>query len=237
MAVIDGETGSVTFASGYTTNAYAWTARPSTNILDITTFSPTGSYTMAAAGLKDWEGTYRCRKQATANTTLSAAGSAYDNNAFRFEVECTCNPLQTTTFSATYHSRIAGLLSARGSWTCYIDDTQALPEAGTSDTLTFTLDTGESYAIPLIVESVDVEVVADGSGRQLTCNFVNNGEITVSGGAPVAGETGSATFVAKTGREYSGNILITSVRIALDAAREEADFTFTWVGAGAATAA
>ncbi len=237
MAVISGSTGSVTFASGYTTKTYAWSARPRTDPIDTTTFSPSNSYTTAAAGILDWEGSYRCRQAATADTTLAASGGAYVSNPYRYEVEITCNALQTTAFTATYHTRIAGLLSARGSWSCYIDDTTPLPEAGTSDTLTFTLSSGITYQIPLIVTDVATDVVADGSGRQLVLSFVNNGAVTADGGAPVAGTLGAATFVAHRGRQLSGNILITSVRIALDAARSEADFTISWVGAGPMTAA
>ena len=237
MAAISGETGSVTYALGYVTNAYAWTARPSAGIIDTTTFSPTNSYTMAAAGILDWEGSYRCRMSSVVATTLSAAGAAYDDNPYRFDVELTCEPLDITAFTATDRARIAGLLSARGSWQCWIDDTQPLVVAGTADTLTFTILGATTYSIPLIVESVDVEVAADGSGRNLTCNFVNSADVTSTAGLPLPGTTGAATFVANAGRQLTGNILVTSVQIALDAAREEADYTISWVGAAAATPA
>ena len=236
MAIITGLTGSVTFAAGYTTSAYRWTARPSAGLLDDTTFSPASSYRMSSAGLLDWEGTYSCRYKAAAATTLLATATAYDDNAHKFECEIACEALPSTVFTATYHARQAGLLSARATWSCWVDGTEPLPAAGTSDTVTFTLAGGVTYAIPLIVTEAPIEISAVGGVRLIQLTGENNGAV-VATGTPVAGVTGAATFVANLGRQYSGSILITRVRIALSADREEGDFEFDWVGADTMTPA
>ena len=237
MAVITGLTGNVTLVGGFVTSVYRWTARPSAGLLDNTAFSPASSYRASGAGLLDWEGTYSCRKKAAVTTTLSAAGAAYDNNAHKFECEIACEALPATVFTATYHARQAGLLSARATWSCWVDDTQALPPAGTSDTLTFTLAGADDYAIPMIVTETPIEISAVGGVRLIQITGENNGAVVPGGTSPIAGVLGAATFVAVAGRQYSGDILITRVRISLSADREEGDFEFDWVGAGTATPA
>jgi len=52
-----------------------------------------------------------------------------------------------------------------------------------------------------------------------------------------AGLSGAATFVAETGRQYSGTILVTSARTGIAADGSQRTITVTWVGAANPTAA
>ena len=238
MAAISGITGSVTYASGFVTGAYAWSARTIGQILDITTFSPTSDYTMADAGLLDWQGSYRCRAISTADTTVSLdSGAGYVTNAFAYNVNIACEALPTTPFTAVYATRMAGLLSASGTLECYCDSTTALSPGGTEGTLTFTFASGVTATIPLIAEAYDIGVSVDGSQRHVRMNFQNSANITSAGSPPLPATTGAATFVAVTGRQLAGSILVTGCRASKAADRTQGEYEITWVGAATCTPA
>lgn len=236
MAIITGHDGSVTFASGFATSVKAWAMRVAAGIIDTTPFEPTSDYSTASAGIQRWDGSYTCVHPATvASTVAASSGTPYLYNPYRYNVELTCNPLDATAFTAAAASHVAGLLSARGSVDCYIDDTSPMLAAGQSATILFTLSTGVTYSIPAIVESVNYDVSADGSARTATLSVVNSGAVTAAGSPPVPGVTGAATFTADTGRELAGTILVTSVRVTKSASREDGEIVIGFVGSGAVT--
>lgn len=235
MAAINGMTGSVTFASGYVTSAHQWEINTQAEALDITPFSPVSSFTSAVVGIKEWSGSYRCWKRADATTTIATAG--YVTNPTKYRLRITCESLDSTAFTAAYRAKTGGLLSAEGSWESIVDDTTALPTPGTTADGVFTLATGLAYTVPLIVTRANVSVAADGSSRLVSCDFKNSGSITLTGAPPIAGTAGAATFLACTGRQYTGSILTTAVEIAMSADRTDGEYTFEFDGNGVLTAA
>ena len=144
----------------------------------------------------------------------------------------TAEDLLTTPFAVNYNTRMAGLVSATGSYDCYVDSTTALPAHGSADVLTVDIDGTFSYSIPINVISAEPRVSADGADRHLTVSWESNGDFTEIGGAPVVGVSGNATFVAQGGRQYVGDIVIIRIGISMTAARDAAEFTFGFVGDG-----
>ncbi len=59
--------------------------------------------------------------------------------------------------------------------------------------------------------------------------------INATGALPSAGTSGSATFVAVSGRQYAGTILVTSARAGVAADGSQRNLTVTWVGAAVPT--
>jgi len=236
MAEIAGNSGSVTYAAGYTTNAHAWRITDGGVVWDRTPFGPTGNARVRAFGVADWSGEYRCWLPGTLNTDLTLAGGFYSTNAHSYSITVTSEDLPTTPFGVDYVTRIAGLNEASGSYACYIDSGVALPQRGSTDTLTLTLDVGLTYSFNILVESVDVGVAADGGEREITVNFQSTGDIT-EGAVPIISTTGAATFVAQGARQYSGTILVTSIGISMTAERDAAEYTIGFVGDGDLVAA
>jgi len=76
MAAISGVTGSVTFASGYVTNAFQWEIEGTAEELDTTPFSPTSGYATMTTGLKRWRGSYQCYVDDTTAQPLPALTGA-----------------------------------------------------------------------------------------------------------------------------------------------------------------
>lgn len=111
------------------------------------------------------------------NATLAGG---YTTNVFQWEAELTAESLDTTPFNPTggWRTRIVGLLSMRGSYQCWIDDTTTLPVGGVAGAVALTADTGRTYSGNVIVTSARVGVAADGSQRVMTCSFESNGQIT-----------------------------------------------------------
>lgn len=231
MAAITGHDGNVVFAGGYVTNVHAWRITDNTGALDTTPFQPAGDSRTKAVAIGNWEGEYRCHQVATVVTDITATGGYYDTNAHSFSLEIVADDLITTPFGADYNTRISGLLSASGSYDCYIDDGVVLPTHGSTDTLTLTMALGASYSIPVLITSVESRVSADGSDRHLTINWESNGNFTETA-TPIIAATGAAEFTAEGGREYSGTILITRIGITMTAQRDAAEYTFGFVGNG-----
>jgi len=236
MAAIAGHDGHVTFASGYTTNAHAWSITDGGASVDTTPFQPTGDWTTRALAIADWNGEYRCKQVATLATRLTAAGGSYDSNAHSFSLELSAQDLLTTPFGVDYQTRIAGLLGGTGSYDCYLDATATLPQRGDSDTITLTIDAGKTYGIPVVIREIEARVSTDGSDRHATITWESNGAITRAG-TPLIGATGAATFLAVGGRTYTGDILITRIGISMAAARDIAEYAFGFAGNGDLTAA
>jgi len=237
MAAIDGIDGSVTFASGFVTNAHGWRINDGGDLTDTTPFGPTGNSRTRGFAIANWEGDYRCWQEATVSTGLTVAGGYYSTNAHAWSLEMTAEDLPTTPFGASYNTRMAGLLSASGSYDCYLDDTTALPNRGDTDTITLTIDAGMSYAIPIVIGNAEARVEAAGGDRHVTVNWESNGDFTETGAVPVVGVGGAAVFVAEGARQYSGDILIISVGIDMASTLDIAEFSFGFVGNGALTAA
>jgi len=237
MAGITGHDGSVTYAAGYTTNTHAWRVTDGGDTILTTPFAPAGDSVTRAAAISNWEGEYRTWQPGTVNTGLTMAGGYYVTNAHSYSLEITAEDLMTTPFGADYNTRISGLLSATGSYECYIDDTTTLPVRGTTDTITLTIDTGKSYEIPILIASVDVPVSADGGDRVLTVNWESSGNFTETGAVPLIASTGAAIFVAAGARQYSGTILVIRLGISQTATRDSAEWTIGFVGSGDNTAA
>ena len=236
MAAITGHDGSVTFAAGYTDDTHAWRINDAGDVPIVTPFGPAGDAEVRVAGIGDWSGEYRCWQQSTVSTDLTLAGGFYSTNAHSYSIELICKDLLTTPFGADYNTRIGGLVSASGSYDCYLDGTTPLPNRGSSDTITLTVDAGQTYEIPIIISNVESRVSASGDDRHVVVSWESRGEITETT-VPVIGITGAATFVADGARRYTGDILITRIGITLTYAREAAEWTFGFMGNGDLTAA
>ena len=236
MAAIAGNDGSVTFAAGYTDDAHAWRINNTGDLPIVTPFAPAGDAEVRVAGISDWDGEYRCWKQSTVSTDLTMAGGYYTTNAHSASIELVCKDLPTTPFGADYITRIAGLVSASGSYDCYLDSVTPLPTRGSSDTITLTVDAGETYEIPILIGNVESRVSASGDDRHVVVSWESRGAITETT-VPVIGVSGAATFVAEGARKYTGNILVTRIGISLTFAREAAEYTIGFMGNGDLTAA
>ncbi len=235
--VIAGHDGSVTFASGYVANAHQWAARVGGTIIDTTPFTPTSDYrTRATGALQRWAGSYKCKQTITAATNI--AGPAYIAFPVAYTLNLECEALDSTKFTDTAVTYIAGLLTANGTYDTYVGDTTALPAAATTATGVFTVDTGKSWSIPLIIgDEITVTIAADGSSRIATIPWQSTGVVTPTGVVPTIAATGAATFVSYTGRQYSGTILITRITFSARADRSEGEYTIEFVGSGACTPA
>ena len=236
MAAITGHEGDVTFAAGHTTDVHAWRVNNFGDLPIVTPFAPAGDAEVRVAGIGDWDGEYRCWQPSTVSTDLTMAGGFYTTNAYSYTIELVCKDLLTTPFGVDYNTRIGGLVSASGSYDCYLDDTTPLPTRGSSDTITLTVDAGETYEIPIYVGTVEDRVAASGDDRHVVVNWESRGEITATT-VPVIGVTGAAEFVAEGARKLTGNILITRIGISLTYAREAAEWTLGFMGNGDLTAA
>ena len=236
-ALISGCEGSVTYASGYTTNAYSWLMRYRADVIDRTPFTPTSSYMSRQAGILSGSGTYKCHYPVT--VTSAVTGPAYVSFVNAYDLTLICKELEGTKFTDAAKTYIAGLLSAEGNYTAWLDDTTALPTAGATANGVFLLQTGLGYTVPLVVgEDVSVEVSADGSARQATIPFKSTGVVTLTGSPPIPGIASSAaTFVAYTGRQYSGSIIPTRIGVRMRADRTQGEITVDFVVNGALTPA
>lgn len=236
MSVISGATGNVAFASGFALSPYTWEVRPSGLVVETTPFSPSGGYvTRASANLKGWKGNYKCRQ--VVNASAAITGPSYLSNPFEFTVKGTCKELESTKFGDTWRAYVAGLLDMEGSYKVYVDSADALPLPLTTATALFTITTGVSYSIPIIIcDEITVGVAVDGSTRIATVPWKGTGVPTITNGA-IPGATGSATFTAYSGRTYSGTILVTTVGITVNRDNSNSEWSLDFVGNGALTAA
>lgn len=244
---ISGAGGSVTFASGFVTAAYKWSITPEATLYEDTAFGNYGSSSASSViiyqmhtrslGLKRWEGSYNCR-QATATTT-NIAGHGYETFTYKMDVTITADVLQGTKFTDVYEvNNVVGLFDIEGTAEVYIDDTAALPTAGSTGSFTVTVATGQTYAFTGIMEKDAAEVARDGSGRKVAISFRNSGAtLTIIGAVPIPGATGAATFVADGAKQYSGSIAVKSIKLSMDANRTSGDWEIAFVGDGVLTAA
>jgi hypothetical protein len=236
MSAISGSTGNVTFANGFAVSPYQWEVRPSGLIVETTPFSPTADYvTRAGANLKGWKGNYKCRQPVTATAAIS--GPAYLANPFEYTLKLLCKELETTAFGATWRSYVAGLKDAEGSYKVYVDSAVALPLPLTTATALFTVDTGLTYSIPIIIgDEITVGVAVDGSTRIATVPWKATGAPTITGGAE-PGATGAATLQAYSGKTYAGTILVTAVNLTVNRDNSNSEWSLDFVGNGALTPA
>lgn len=76
MAVIIGDTGTVTFANGYVVNVKAWTLNVVADEHDVTDFAAS-AWAVYLTGLKRWSGSYECWLDDT--TTLPRVNPGVDD--------------------------------------------------------------------------------------------------------------------------------------------------------------
>lgn len=91
MAVITGDTGTVTFAGGYVTNVKSWTLNIVADEHDVTDFAAT-AWAAYLGGLKRWSGSYDC--------WLDSATVIVDGLAAAAAIVLTANTGQTFTGNA-----------------------------------------------------------------------------------------------------------------------------------------
>jgi hypothetical protein len=233
-AVISGTKGGVTFATGYATNAFSWRIRLGINQVDNTPFAPTNNWATAVTDsanlLKRWDGSYSCRSPVTAATTIAVA-SKYCHFPHRYDLSMTGASIKSTVFTGVWESYATiGLKRVSGSYTTYIDDTNAMPMPGESATATFTVSTGNSYAMTVLCGEGAEATVSVAEQPSFTIPFVGSGDVTVTGTLPEVGATGSATFTAAANQTYGGTILVTGVRFSADVNSGEGQFDIDFVG-------
>lgn len=238
MAAIAGLNGSIAFASGYTNIVNGWSANLSADQQDITPLSPAGNHqVLLTTGLLNRaSGSYRGKL--TVSTAAALSGSSYgapvNPEAWMFEERCEARDI--TPLGAAWATFIAGLKTGRCDMTQYLDDTTALPTAGSAGTALLTCDVG-AYTVPFIVEGVDDGVDVTDTERRAIIHAAAASACSCTGGLPLAGVQGSATFLAVTGRTYTGTILITRVMARINRRTSEGSYDVDWVANGALVAA
>lgn len=235
MASISGTTGAVAFTGGYVTKAFYWEIDISAEELNDTAFSPTGNYAVTDVGLISWRGLYRCRQHTNAISTLS--GMPYQTNPHSWTVRLEVETKPDTIFTDTTASVIGGLARAEVSLQCWIDGTVTPPTVGTTSTGVFTIDTGKSYSIPLVVTGVRAEVSADAESRLYTITAKNTGSVEVTGTIPNIGTNGAATFTEIALQTYAGTIFVNRVEITCNRNASEGFFEIGFEGDGTLTPA
>ena len=241
MAAISGHNASVEFGDGYTTDAFAWAIETTSESVETTPFVAPKNSVTRTTGITQWSGTYRCRLQTTVWTNLATENVYYSANVHAFSFSLISTAIPTTPFAADTHTHAAGLMSASGDYTCYLDSSVPLPVSGDTDQLGMRIGAGITVIIPIVVIATSVGVSTDGSDRHVTVSWESNGDF--SDDRPVVGIIGDATFKATketpdipTVPEYAGQILITKLAVSMRAARDAAEYTYTFVGSGDLTA-
>jgi hypothetical protein len=239
-AVISGSLGNVTFASGFAVNPFEWEASISGLVRETTKFTPTSGYrTRESGGLSGWRGTYKCRQ--TVNASAAISGPAYVANPFAFSIKHVSNAaeLPATKFGDTWRNYVSTntLLDTTGDFSVYAEETAALPLPLTTATGLFTIDTGVTFSVPLIIgEEITLGVAVDGKSRIAKIPWMETAAPTIVG-CPKAGDTGAATFLAHTSRQYSGNIIVVSAEISVNRDQPNSEWNIGFLGLGALTPA
>ena len=209
-APISGLTGSVTYTNGYAVLADRWTMALNAVMQDLTPLSPTSSHQqLATTGiLVGGEGAYHC-KLAVPSTALFTG--PYDEFPESWTLRSTMTPREVTILGGTSKTYVGGLITTEIEMRSWIDDTTVLPICGTSSDAVLTAVTGSTYTVTYVVSEIDVEIDTDNpDGHMLTVRAAASAfpsAVTL----PLPGTTGTATFVAVTGKQYSGTIFATSV--------------------------
>jgi len=239
---ISGSKGNVTFVSGFAQSPFSWEARIAGLVRETTPFQPTNGYrTFASANLMGMKGSYKCRQ--TVNATAAITGPAYLANPFAFTLRMGCNAeqLHATKFGDTWRNYVSVnvLKFIEVDFQVYVEDTTALPLPLTVATGVFTIATGLSYSVPLIIcDDITIGVHVDGSSRMARIPWKATANPTLTGSPPEGGATGAATLIADSGgRQFSGNIVVTTAEIGVNRDQPDAEWNIGFLGLGAITAA
>jgi len=236
MSVISGLTGSITYASGYVVLCDAWHLMLNAALQDGTPLSPTSGHQqlLAAAALKGGAGRYHCKL--AVDEIADYSGVSYNTNPEEWSFMSMCEARETTQLKAAWRTFVAGLINSGFEAVSYIDNITVLPLPGTSGTTQLTVTTGKNYEMGYIVGDIDVGVSTNDEARRINMRALASAAPTSNGGLPVAGTTGSATFVAYTGRQYAAaGILVTGILCRVNRRASYGDITVDFVLNGALT--
>lgn len=211
---------------------YSATLNVAVDNADVTAFSSTPPVAASTAiGISAWTITLAARFPTTAafgkcgNVTY-ANGYVVGPKAWSMAIACAVH--ESTAFASTcptYASFVPGMISATGSYTCYIDSATSLAAAATSGNATFrltdetTVDNTLACAINSIQKSAVVNV---GAGNDVTYNFAANGNITAAGdstlfpaGALAKPDTAEVVLRAAGSKTYTGDAFWSAVNISV----------------------
>ena len=237
MAAISGLLGSITYANGYTTLVDSWGMIIAAAPQDLTPLSPTSNHQqlLTAGLLQGAGGQYTCKLAVDAVADADMGGAIYDTNPHEWVFNSTCEAREITPFGASWRTYIDGLKTTSFIMTSYIDDTTVLPLAGSAGTATLTVTTGVNYSVPYVIQQVQGGVSAADEMRRIAMACLGSSLPTANGSLPLAGTTGAATFVAKTGRQYSGTILVVGCVVAVNRPLSVGTISVDFVVNGAVT--
>lgn len=253
MIAISGLNGSVTFASGYTDIVDSWNAFLSSTPQDLTPLSPEGSHVElfspdnAAGLLRGGEGTYTCKLEVpeTANISGTISGSDDLLNPESWALRSQCEARDITPLTAEWRTFVAGLKSNSVEATFYIDDTEPLIVSGATADFALVVEgtlAGEKHYdnVKVNIHEVSCGVAADDIMRRTSIVgdvYGGSDNLIDAENLPLAGDSGAATFVAEGGRQYSGDILVTSVVCAVNRRESIGSIEVGFVFNGEVTAA
>ena len=114
MAVITGDTGTVTLSSGYVTNVKSWTLNIVADEHDVTDFSGS-AWAVYVTGLKRWSGSYECWLDGTTAAVLpgydtdgaalvltASTGRTFSGNAVVISDDITVNPADPNVITVNF---------------------------------------------------------------------------------------------------------------------------------------
>lgn len=218
MASVSGLDGSVTFASGYTTDVDSWIMRVFSTPLDKTAFQPTDNHQVLCSDMVNGaEGRYTAKVCVTTDSDITDTGDLYDPYPHRWFYRSEMTPRMATAFGDSWHSWNTGLISTMFRMQTWLDTAQAPPTV-LSGTATLALDGTNSYEIPYRSTSIDIGVAVDDDGRrEALIEGQATGAITANL-LPEAGTSGSAEFLLDSagGAKYTTNIIVTAVEMVVD---------------------
>lgn len=88
--------------------------------------------------------------------------SGYTDHVFAWSLDRAQELAEATILGSVNRIKVAGLKAATGTYSCYVDDTTALHDAGDVGTATFTMDTLRTFTCEIIISGVTVSVGLDG---------------------------------------------------------------------------
>lgn len=80
----------------------------------------------------------------------SVTWSGYKAHVHKWTMERDIDLVDSSEFGMVNKTRLAGLKDAKGTFTCYVDDTTPLSDAGTTGALTLIMTTGRQFSMPAV---------------------------------------------------------------------------------------
>ena len=218
---LSGLSGSVTYACGYTTLIRGWGMGVNAAPQDLTALNPAYSHqVLASTGLlKGAAGSYWCKLVVGPNADHNAGAGGYDTFPEEWTFIQDSEAREVTPFKAEWRTYVPGLRTSGLEMVSYIEDTQALPLAGTTGTAVLTVDGARHYNVPYVVVGNDSGVDTEDTERRVVTTGAGISAPQSVGGLPLAGtECAIKLFAMPATRRYEGTALVTGVSVSVNRA-------------------